>query len=312
MTNSKLLEQFRSFYFRNYPNDMEIQISYFSVFGGLGWDIDTSKPIIELIQEIILENFDILNAKIQELIDTEPTHKRLLQALAVGDRRIFSAFNRAGLNNGNGGAALNYLQDIGLIQMEYSRERHPRDINPKAKLKRRDARHRISHKVLFAHPFVRFWFYFIAPQIKNIKNKNYDVLLSSIQEHLNSYTSLIFEELSEVLLNYNLRDAQIVSSGSYWDANLEIDILTITDDEKIYVSECKWTNHIINKKELHKLREKCVKLDITPTQIILFSKRGSSKELQQLKSTTLALYSSEDFEALVKSSSKDKLIENFI
>ncbi|HIP20444.1 MAG TPA: DUF234 domain-containing protein [Sulfurimonas sp.] len=312
MTNSKLLEQFRSFYFRNYPNDMEIQISYFSVFGGLGWDIDTSKPIIELIQEIILENFDILNAKIQELIDTEPTHKRLLQALAVGDRRIFSAFNRAGLNNGNGGAALNYLQDIGLIQMEYSRERHPRDINPKAKLKRRDARHRISHKVLFAHPFVRFWFYFIAPQIKNIKNKNYDVLLSSIQEHLNSYTSLIFEELSEVLLNYNLRDAQIVSSGSYWDANLEIDILTITDDEKIYVSECKWTNHIINKKELHKLREKCVKLDITPTQIILFSKRGFSKELQQLKSTTLALYSSEDFEALVKSSSKDKLIENFI
>lgn len=312
MTNSKLLEQFRSFYFRNYPDDMEIQISYFSVFGGLGWDIDTSKPIIELIQEIILGNFDILDAKIQELIDTEPTHKRLLQALAVGDRRIFSAFNRAGLNNGNGGAALNYLQDIGLIQMEYSRERHPRDINPKAKLKRRDARHRISHKVLFAHPFVRFWFYFIVPQAVNIKKKNYDVLLSNIQEHLNSYTSLIFEELSEVLLNYNLRDAQIISSGSYWDANLEIDILTITDDEKIYVSECKWTNHIINKKELHKLREKCVKLDITPTQIILFSKRGFSKELQQLKSTTLALYSAEDFEALVKSSSKDKLIENFL
>ncbi len=312
MTNSKLLEQFRSFYFRNYPDDMEIQISYFSVFGGLGWDIDTSKPIHELIQEIILENFDILNAKIEELIDTEPTHKRLLRALAVGDRRIFSAFKRAGLNNGNGGAALNYLQDIGLIQMEYSRERHPRDINPSAKLKRRDARHRISHKVLFAHPFVRFWFYFIAPQTANIKNKNYEILHSNIQAHLNSYTSLVFEELSEVLLNYNLRDAQILSSGSYWDANLEIDILTITDDENIYVSECKWTNHIINKKELHKLREKCVKLDITPTQIILFSKRGFSKELRQLKSTTLALYSSEDFEALVKSSSKDKLIENFI
>ena len=31
-------------------------------------------------------------------------------------------------------------------------------------------------------------------------------------------------------------------------ANIEIDILTITDDEKVYVSECKWTNHKINKK----------------------------------------------------------------
>ncbi len=312
MTNSKLLEQFRSFYFRNYPNDMETQISYFSVFGGLGWDIDTSKPINELIQELIIENFDILNAKIEELIDTEPTHKRLLQALATGDRRIFSAFKRAGLNNGNGGGALNYLQDVGLIQMEYSRERHPREINPNAKLKRRDARHRISHKVLFSHPFVRFWFYFITPQIANIKKKNYEVLHSKIEKHLNSYTSLIFEELSEVLLNYNLRDAQIISSGSYWDANLEIDILTLTNDENIYVSECKWTNHIINKKELHKLNEKCVKLDIIPTQIILFSKRGFSKELEQLKSSALVLYSSEDFEALLKNVSKDELIENFI
>ncbi|MDF1878784.1 DUF234 domain-containing protein [Sulfurimonas sp. SAG-AH-194-C20] len=312
MTNSKLLEQFRSFYFRNYPDDMETQISYFSVFGGLGWDIDTSKPIDELIQEIILENFDILNAKIEELIDTEPTHKRLLQALAVGDRRIFSAFKRAGLNNGNGGGALNYLQDIGLIQMEYSRERHPREVNPNAKLKRREARHRISHKVLFAHPFVRFWFYFIVPQITNIRKKNYELLHVNIEAHLNSYTSLVFEELSEVLLNYNLRDAQIISSGSYWDANLEIDILTLTNDNKIYVSECKWKNHIINKKELHKLSEKCVKLNIIPTQIIFFSKRGFSKELMQLKSSALALYSAEDFEALVKSTSKDSLIENFI
>ncbi len=312
MTNSKLLEQFRSFYFRNYPDDMETQIAYFAVFGGLGWEIDTTKPIYTLIQELIINNFEILNAKIEELIDTEPTHKRLLQALAVGDRRIFSAFKRAGLNNGNGGGALNYLQDMGLIQMEYSRERHPREKNLNAKLKRREARHRISHKVLFTHPFIRFWFYFIVPQIKNIREKNYTKLESNIQEHLNSYTSLVFEELSEVLLNYNLRDAQIISSGSYWDANLEIDILTITDDEKVYVCECKWKNHKINKKELHKLNEKCFKLSITPSQIILFSKRGFSKELELLRSTSLALFSADDFTLLLKNSSKEQLIENFI
>jgi len=312
MTNSKLLEQFRSFYFRNYPDDMETQISYFSVFGGLGWDIDTQKPICELIESLILENFDVLNAKIEELTLNEPENKRLLQALAVGDRRIFSAFKRAGLNNGNGGGALNFLQESGLIQMEYSREQHPRDINPNEKLKRRDARHRISHKVLFTHPFVRFWFYFIAPQMKNIYTGESDKVLEHIKEHLNSYTSLVFEEMSEVLLNYNLRDSQIISSGSYWDANIEIDILTVTEDEKIYVSECKWKNHKVNKKELHKLNEKCEKLDIQPTQIIFFSKRGFSKELLQMQSPTLALYSSEDFEALVKSSSKEALIPNFI
>jgi uncharacterized protein len=312
MTNLKLLTQFRSFYFRNYPEDMETQISYFAVFGGLGWDIDTARPISELIRELILGNFAALNEKLEELTLGESNNKRLLQALAVGDRRIFSAFNRAGLNNSNGGGALNFLQDKGLIQMEYSRERHPRDANPNEKLKREDARHRVSHKVLFTHPFVRFWFYFIAPQIRNIKNGDFQGVLENFQQKRNSYTSLVFEELSEVLLNYNLRDSQILSSGSYWDADVEIDILTIMDDEKIYVGECKWTNHKVNKSELNKINEKCEKLDIEPTQIVLFSKRGFSNELTRMRGKELALYSSEDFESLVKSSSREPLIENFI
>ena len=113
MTDTKLLEQFRSFYFRNYPNDMETQIEYFAIFGGLGLEVDTTQPIYLLIEDLILENFTYLNAKVEELTLGNAINKRLLNALAVGDRRIFSAFNRAGLNNGNGGAALNYLQEIG-------------------------------------------------------------------------------------------------------------------------------------------------------------------------------------------------------
>jgi len=91
-----------------------------------------------------------------------------------------------------------------------------------------------------------------------------------------------------------------LSSGSYWDRNVEIDILTITKDEKKYVAECKWRNHKVNKKELHKLYEKCEKLDLEPTQIVLFSKRGFSKELMEHQGFKLALYSSDDFQLLVK------------
>jgi len=312
MTNSKLLEQFRSFYFRNYPDDMELQIEYFSVFGGLGWDIDTSKPIQELIESTILENFDILNQKMQELTLNEPNNKRLLRALAVSDRRIFSAFKRAGLNNGNGGAALNYLQEKGLITLEYSREEPAKSLKSNSKLKREVARHRISHKVLFTQPFVRFWFYFIAPHTKDILQNNYENLFADFALRQNSYTSLVFEELSEILLNYHIRDSQIISSGSYWDANIEIDILTITDDEKTYVAECKWTNHKVTKKELHKIEQKCEKLNLQPTQIALFCKSGFSKELLTLQGKDLALFSSEDFKALLKNNSKDSLIENFI
>lgn len=312
MTNSKLLEQFRSFYFRNYPNDMELQIEYFSVFGGLGWDIDTSKSITELIELLILENFETLNEKIQELTLGEQNNKRLLRALAVSDRRIFSAFRRAGLNNGNGGAALNFLQEKNLITIEYSREEPARSLKQNSKLKREVARHRISHKVLFTQPFVRFWFYFIAPHTKDILEKNYENLFADFALRQNSYTSLVFEELSEILLNYHIRDSQILSSGSYWDANIEIDILTITDDEKTYIAECKWTNHKITKKELHKLEQKCEKLDIEPTQIALFCKSGFSKELLNLAGKNLALYSAEDFDVLLKRTSQEELIEDFI
>jgi len=312
MINNTLIEQFRSFYFRNYPDDMESLIEYFAVFGGLGFEVDTSRPIIEMIEELILENFDILNDKFQTLIMRKKHNKKLLTALAIGDRRIFSAFNKTHLNNVNGGIALNYLEDKGLIQIEYSREEPARSLNPKGKLKREVARHRISHKVLFEKPFIRFWFYFIAPHAKEIKEKNYDNFTKSFQMKQNSYTSLVFEELSEVLLNYHLRDSQILSSGSYWDAKIEIDILTITDDEKSYVAECKWKNHKITKKEFHKLTEKCEKLKIKPSQIILFSKRGFSKELVKMQGKKLALYSCEDFEALVKTSSKEALIKNFI
>jgi len=67
MKNFKLLEQFRSFYVRNYPDDMEIQIEYFAIFGGVGWEIDTSKPLSFLIEDLILENFEALNEQLTEL-----------------------------------------------------------------------------------------------------------------------------------------------------------------------------------------------------------------------------------------------------
>ncbi|MGD9718265.1 MAG: DUF234 domain-containing protein [Sulfurimonadaceae bacterium] len=306
-----LLDQFRSFYFQNYPGDMETQIEYFSIFGGLGWEIDTSRDINFLVRSVILENFDVLDEKMDALALGDTGRKRLLSALAQGDRRMFSAFNRAGMSNTKGGAALNYFQEKGLIQVEYSREEVPTK-KPGEKLKKEDAKRRISHKVLFTQPFVRFWFYFVFPHAKEIKNNDYDNFFKRFEERRHSYTSLIFEELSELLLNYHLRDAQIVTTGSYWDAKVEIDILTVTENGNVYVGECKWTNHKVNKKEVHKVMEKCEKLDLQPTQIVLFSKRGFSKELEQNQSKELSLYSAEDFAILLKSGGKYEPTEDFI
>jgi hypothetical protein len=295
-----LLDQFRNFYFNNYPDDMEQLIEYFAVFGGLDIKLDSSMHITELIRLHVFDNFDEISRKVERLTHNDPINIRLLNALAVGDRRIFSAFKRAGLNNGNGGAALKYLQERSVVEVEYSRETHPKELQD-TKVKRELARHRISDKILFTQPYLRFWFYFIVPHKKEIQLGEYNNFFENFNEKQNQYTSLVFEELSELLLNYNLRDAQILSSGSYWDLNMEIDILTLTDDGSIYVAECKWKNHKINKKELNKLEDKCEKLEISPTQVVLFSKRGFSKELESMAGKNIALYKASDFEVLLKS-----------
>lgn len=300
MPNRRLLEQFRHFSQSNKIDEMERLIEYFAVFGGLDIKLECDLDIKELLQIHIIANLKELEHKILRLTYGSSEYTRLLRALAVGDRRIFSAFNKAGLNNANGGSALNFLQKHNLIEIEYSREEPAKSLHPNTKLKRELARHRISHKALFIHPFLRFWFYFIAPNMRLLKEGRSDLFLKDFTAKFSSYTSLVFEELSEILLDYHLRDSQIISSGSYWDANVEIDILTVTEDEKIFVAECKWTNGTINKGEWHKLLEKCSKLGISPSQCIFFAKRGFSKELLLHKGRDLALYTANDFTLLIK------------
>ncbi len=293
-----LLEQFRSFYYRNYPSDMESAIELFAIFGGLDIDIDVTKYKKELIIEHILKNYKLLARFVDELLYGDRSATRLLAALSVSDRRIFSSFKRARLNNINGGIALQFLQEHGLVTIEYSREQDKREIKPK--LSREEAKHRISDKFLITYPFLRFWFYFIYPHSKTIAEGSFKEVLEAYDKKKYSYTSLIFEELSRILLNYHLRDENIDTIGSYWDANVEVDVLVVTEKANVYVAECKWTNHKINKKELNKLIEKCDTIGVKPKQFIFFSKRGFSNELKALDGNALALYSVDNFDSLVK------------
>jgi len=301
--------QFRSFYCRHMIHDIERLIAYFSVFGGLGWNIDIDAPLEELIQTEILDNFGLLHNQIVERVTDEPAYTKLLINLARGDRRIFSAFNKSGMSNLYGGLSLKHLQNTGVLEAEYSREEPP--IKDGQKLKREVARHRISHKMRFTSPFLRFWFYFIAPMRHYIEQGNYDKVIENFQKHHQAFIGYTFEELSNEMMKKKLSYLQLIDSGSYWDRHVEIDLMATTLEGKLVLGECKWKNHKMNKKELNKLLEKCDKVDFKPDILILFSKRGFSKELLSQKSKTLQLYSCEDFEDLLDNVSQADLIQGF-
>lgn len=304
-----LLRQFRSFYVRHFPEDMEHLIEYFAIFGGLGWEIDIDRPLEELIITHILDNYGHLYNEISLKTLDDPSYHRLLSALAVGDRRIHSAFKRAHISEAKGKPALSFLRDAGILSLEYSREMPPVKTYPKQQLKREVRRHRISHKMHFTSPFFRFWFYFITPFHKEIEKGDYDAVLERFAQRRQSFTGRVFEELSDLLLIELYKEDPLKDTGSYWDRQVEIDILAQTTSGRNIVGECKWTNHKVNKKELGRLADKCEKIDLTPDMTVLFSKRGFSNELTHLRSETLALYSAEDFRLLLKDVSSNDLIK---
>ncbi len=282
---------------------MESTVELFSIFGGLDVEIDTSKHLHWLIIEYIFKHYEEIETGIEKLVSGDQNALRLLRSLSKGDRRIFSSFKKAHLNNVNGGIALNLLQRNGLVKIEYSREQDKREIKPK--LSKEEAKHRISDKFLIVYPFLRFWFYFVYPYKKEIAKGEYKNVLEEFDRKRYAYTSLVFEELSRILLNYHLRDEILKRVDSYWDADVEVDILVETQNHHLYVAECKWTNHKVNKKELNKLQEKCALMDVHPKQLIFFSKRGFSNELANLAGRDLALFSVEDFASLVKTKSSE-------
>ena len=310
-TSPTLLQQFRSFYFRNYPNSLEETIEYFAVFGGIGWDIDTDLPIFELIETLILDNYTFFYNEIIDMTLGDKLNHAILTGIALGDRRTHSAYKRAHISEHTGAPVLEYLCRSGIISLEPSREKPPLKEYPNQKLKKEVEKHQISDKLNFVSPFMRFWFSFVAPLHRGIEKGEYAEIRERFDNRGHRFSSLVFEKLSIELLKQVSSKDPIVEISSYWDRNVEIDILAKTVSGQTIVAECKYTNTKVNKSELTKLIEKCTLANIKADHYVLFSKRGFSNELVSLQDPTLSLYTLDDFKLLLEELSEDDLIAGY-
>lgn len=292
---------FSDFFRRNLPHDMEECIDLFAVFGGLDEPINTDEPIETLLQKHILDRFEHLRESIFEPLGENLLYGRLLHAVSVGDRRLDSAYRRARIGKEKGSQAFLFLRRIGYLVIEHSRETPPLKFHPKQKFKKAVQRHRISHKLRFATPFLRFWFAFVEPFARSIREHNYLPMIEHFKLHHNAFVGFTFEELCDIYIREVLSrrfETEVIESGSYWDREVEIDLLSDTMDGETWIGECKWTNHKVNKKELRILEEKCSKLSLSPDKIFFFTKRGFSNELSHLKDPRLHLFDAEALSAL--------------
>lgn len=281
-TNPTLLQQFRSFCYQNNATNLEQALEYFAVFGGMGWRVDFTQSLNELIAEKVLDNYRYIHGDSTKITNSKEIHHKILTALAVGDRREHSAFKKAQVDRVQGEESIDFLIAEGLLKTDKSVEKPLKD------------HEKVSAKLLFTQPFMRFWFAIISPNYKGIKAGEYDEFYDRWREMKIEFTNHVYQQLFLELVKKTHNETssdKIMRIGSYWDTKVEIDLLARTKSGKFIAGSCKFSKAKAKKSEYSKLKESCevAKLDIS--SYALFSKNKFSTELKKEKSETLELFS---------------------
>lgn len=284
-------------FYKKYPY-LQIQelIEFYSVFEG----IDGLKPdlgLIENIKNIYLLNYEKLKDRYIYVSDEslQKDIQNALTRLSRGDRKRFSIYKD--ISQPQGKQVYKILFDNGIIKEEFSREK-PLWLDGRKIVKKSLRRYKVESKISFINESTRFWFNFIAPNENSIKNGDFKETLRQIELHVDKHLSLSFEFLCSKLIERVLPENSIVSNGSFWAKNSEIDLLTITD-ELVIVGESKYKNSKICKNVLNSLKKKAEFANLEPTHFALFSKSGFSNEVLNIKDKNLMLFALEDFERLL-------------
>jgi len=218
-----------------------------------------------------------------------------LKAIAKGDGKLLNIFKRARVSESFGKEMITELEKLEIVEIEKSREA-PLKTHPKQKIKKHLRSYRIQSKVRFKEPFMRFWFAFVEPYHRELKNGKTEKFWTNYHKHYDISVSLAFEQLSNNLLEiYQESKDPLLEKGSFWDQHSEFDILATTKSGKTILGECKYKNRKICKNELTKLKEKAAQSNIKVDIYALFSLSGFSNELLQNKEKNLLLFEAKDF-----------------
>lgn len=210
-----------------------------------------------------------------------PLYHSILSGIAQGDAQTHTAYKRANVSQDVGDHAVFELCELGIIKVKKAKKAS------------------ISNKLYFNSPFLRFWFAFVSPLFKGIKEGDYKEIKEKFANNQSEFLNFIFEQLSLELIKISL-DESFVDLSSYWDGDIELDIYAKTKSKKTIVGTCKYTNTKMKKNELTKLQEKCKQANITADIFVLVSKNGFSSELKSLKSDSIKLFTLKSFKKLVE------------
>lgn len=245
---------------------------------------------MELIEKLILPDFRYIRNDVTELTTGMPLYHSILTGIAMGDGQVHTAFKRANTSAEVGSKAVEELCETGIIRL----------LKSKKIFTSWSENETVSNKLFFTSPFLRFWFAFISPLFKGVRDGDFKEVRERFANRESEFLQLTFIELSHEVLKLSFKEDPIVEIGTYWDNKIELDIYAKTASGKTIVGSCKYTNSKVKKSELSRLQEICTKTGIKADTFVLFSKSGYSSELKSLKGENLKLFTIKNFKKLVE------------
>ncbi|OQX74580.1 MAG: hypothetical protein B6D59_01930 [Campylobacteraceae bacterium 4484_4] len=278
--------------------DISDLISWYSVFEGYPnlQDLHGESNLLQNIKSHILEKYQSLREdfRFSEDQTTQRDIEKLLRRVALGNRKSYSVLKND-ISQIKSRDIYTTLYERGIIEKEHSREA-PIERRKGQPIKKELRGYVIEDKIRFTRGFYRFWFTFVTPNTALLEEGRIEEVLEKIARELDRYTSLTFEYLSNELIHHQNSKEAIIESGSYWDRQIELDLLAKTERGVMIAGECKWKNQKICKNTLNKLQKKCDTLPFKVESYLLFSRSGFSNELKKSKDPKIRLYDLSDFE----------------
>jgi len=178
---------------------------------------------------------------IDEFRDTA-SFNTYLRTIATGNRKMESICSRLEVGSKDVSPYLRKLIAVGMLE-----RRTP--ITEKSPEKSRNGMYVISDR------FISAWFRFVFPFINEITAGNNDAAVSKLKKsYISEHTSFVFEDICREELREYLRNEGISASyGSYWDSHHEIDVAAKTENNVLYLGECKYLSELVGLEALHQL-----------------------------------------------------------
>ncbi len=296
-----LLEHFRSFAYQNNIKDFDVALEYFTVFGGTGWSVDSSKSIETLIEKKVLHNYEDIHKSMTRYTHNNPVYHKLLSIVALGVEFEHDTFKKAKIGRDRGEEAIDYLQNKSLLTFDYPIEKPLQANNLK------------SDRLLFSLPFMRFWFAMISPNYKSIAEGDFTEFRQKwmkLKENFSFLLSnLLVRELVTQELSKKFADDPIASIGCYYDKKTYIEILATSKSGKLLAGACKYSKDVAKTNMIETLKQKATTAELTIDNYILFSKNGFSAEVLANQNAEMTLLSAEHLSSLLDNlTEKDLLV----